>query len=514
MNSFKKQILDYLVAFYQFTKFDTKMAGKISELLWETNQNQFIDILAKYKQKIENRRRNGVVKFRRENPNFRKPRQKVPMARKFYMAEQQAHPGLSSVVEFRTAVGRGRCGFARRPVEPCLKIGAIKAFATVVDNTYHPYCLTCFKVKQKFIYCGECRNVVFCDNKKCQKKNTTHEYECGTSFHDIKFDEDIAIKCAIQMVFHSLATYRRHDGRDRVNDLIKAVRRLLNNRNEFDHPVPARTNTAKLRFRCIMQLHGMANGVHLQRSTDEAFRIIMQYPKIKLAFTNAKQRQFLQHLLMQFLMVLKENSFATALTTELKIPTCAIFDIMSLFNHSCAPNLINIYEDNAMHLISCRRIAADEELCISYCTFTTENTAERRKILKDTWNFICTCERCQYADRNAGNNAQQQRVDEQNEDEQIEDEQQNTNDASASHSNSENESISDVNDPQPELQSVPHPEITIEDINGVRITRRNKDDQFRSFEKNLKKHFTQNRSWRPKAGAYGIVYKEECYNRT
>lgn len=135
----------------------------------------------------------------------------------------------------------------------------------------------------------------------------------------------------------------------------------------------------------------------LERRTELAYDIIMRMPSIAAIFLVDQQRMFLMHLLMHFLMILKQNSFENVFSTR-DVNKCTIFDTLSMFNHSCSPNVIKIMHGTKMYLVSARFIRRRDELTIDYKQFRTENTAKRRRILDKIWDFNCACERCRYAD--------------------------------------------------------------------------------------------------------------------
>lgn len=263
---------------------------------------------------------------------------------------------------------------------------------------------------------------------------------------------DIGIKCVIQMVFESLVIF---DGN--VEDLIGAVRTLL--RPNINQLAPTRTNTPEWRFKCIMRLQGRAED--LMPRTYQAFVIIMRLDEIAARFRTGEQQKFLQHLLAHFLMILPVNCFKTELIHKSGIAKCTMFDTLSMFNHSCSPNLISIFDGRSMYLISSRRIQENAELCINYVEFTTENTEERRTYLQENWLFECNCERCKYAGTYNR-----------------------------------------------------HPEITLEDINAA-----NGDEEplpvrrLRKLEGRLKRQCDNNDAWNPTTGAFCIAYFEECSAR-
>jgi hypothetical protein len=71
-----------------------------------------------------------------------------------------------------------------------------------------------------------------------------------------------------------------------------------------------------------------------------------------------------------------------------------VFPVAAMtFNHSCRPNLINIYVNGKMEYRTTREILKDEELCLSYIN-SLEGFTKRREELASTRFFACSCPRC------------------------------------------------------------------------------------------------------------------------
>ncbi|KAJ1799197.1 hypothetical protein LPJ59_001993, partial [Coemansia sp. RSA 2399] len=66
-----------------------------------------------------------------------------------------------------------------------------------------------------------------------------------------------------------------------------------------------------------------------------------------------------------------------------------IYSTAVYFNHSCAPNVRKVREQRTMNFISCRDIARDEELFITYGS-VAEAGPERRSRLQEHFFFECT----------------------------------------------------------------------------------------------------------------------------
>lgn len=71
-----------------------------------------------------------------------------------------------------------------------------------------------------------------------------------------------------------------------------------------------------------------------------------------------------------------------------------VFPVAAMtINHSCRPNLINIYFDGKMEYRSIREIQKDEELTVSYIN-CLQGFTKRREELVTTRLFQCRCTRC------------------------------------------------------------------------------------------------------------------------
>lgn len=385
--------------------------------LWRrTANNSFENILEIYQNEVD------ATRTRRRNHYLRrvKPQQKAPLSRFDNGSQHPNYPGLSEDITFTVSANRSRCANASREIAPCRTIAAIEAFASAVDKTDEPYCLTCHEVQWKFDRCANCTSAFFCQNGRCQVNNQTHTYECGSQFHNIAFNDDIIVKCGIQMVLKCLAIFDVQvsddanpqnnaeidaNNADNLNTLQEFVENILivdpNGTVGFSHRVPRRTISGQAKLRCIMRLYGIVDpdqerrNYDLERQTMQAFDIIMKkLRKVAYIFRRRRRRNLLQNLLMHFLKILRANSFDSVILQTRKVRTCSIFDALSLFNHSCSPNLIHIFDGTKAYLISTRRIPEGAELCIDYNRFGTEKTRERREILKKNWNFDCFCVRC------------------------------------------------------------------------------------------------------------------------
>jgi len=73
------------------------------------------------------------------------------------------------------------------------------------------------------------------------------------------------------------------------------------------------------------------------------------------------------------------------------------FPIGALFNHSCRPNAIVMYEGKVQIVRALEDIEAGEEVCTSYVDNGVQRL-ERRQLLREKYFFECLCPRCEDSD--------------------------------------------------------------------------------------------------------------------
>jgi hypothetical protein len=70
-----------------------------------------------------------------------------------------------------------------------------------------------------------------------------------------------------------------------------------------------------------------------------------------------------------------------------------VFSALAWANHSCQPNAFVCFSHGSNRLVSCRDIAANEEICISYIP-VLDGYATRQADLLKRYYFKCSCARC------------------------------------------------------------------------------------------------------------------------
>lgn len=302
------------------------------------------------------------------------------------------HPDIRKYLKITKSKNFGRCIKAVQSIEVG-KIAIVAApFATAVKNTKNvPYCLTCHAIDRNFIFCKNCSVAWFC-NSRCRNANHTHEYECGTKFHEIA---NLDAKCAIQIVFEAMTAFKH------FQDLSRFVKRAFKERDG----IPTASDSKASKLDCFIKLQTGECKPNREKNEDReialhAYRMIATFPKVREYFQlerNKKGESILIQLLTHNVPAIVENCFRISLLTKNhdELDRILLYDTLSYLNHSCSPNLINVIDGNLMTCITSQRIERGEQMFISYRPFERETRKNRQHQLRN-WDFVCQCVRCEY----------------------------------------------------------------------------------------------------------------------
>ncbi|GMF15746.1 unnamed protein product [Phytophthora lilii] len=90
------------------------------------------------------------------------------------------------------------------------------------------------------------------------------------------------------------------------------------------------------------------------------------------------------------------NAFSLANDVTNEAVGIGLFPDGALFNHDCDPNCVVSFKGREMRVHVVKDVEVGEELTVSYVELL-QSTTSRRKELKESYFFDCTCERCEAA---------------------------------------------------------------------------------------------------------------------
>lgn len=315
-----------------------------------------------------------VCKPNKARPNEKSKKQRG--ANKFQLSlsfkSHAALPEMANVLEICENTKFGRHIVAKCNITVGKTILAAQPIARVcVPRAKDTFCLTCYNTDANFIACEQCTDAFFCD-EQCAETNLTHPLECNSIFHQIG---NCQVKLTVQLILSTVKTFRSS------NDLI----------NHFENLFENKVNS---RLELLLKFKKISQDTTILRAY-RAFKCLMTMPIIKLWFYPKKKQRFLMHLTLHYMLIVPANSFCDQLKEGSKSEMQYIFDVISLFNHSCAPNAFYIMKDNTAYLFTVRPIEKGEQIFINYLGDASTDSIEDRKFyIKSNWDFDCECERC------------------------------------------------------------------------------------------------------------------------
>lgn len=251
------------------------------------------------------------------------PKARVPKL----LLPDKKFPCMANCVEIKRNKDFGRSIFAKRDIDVGQTVFVAESFASVITTDNQVYCVACHKVAMNFIACKNCSNVMFC-NEDCMSWYTLHKMECRTCYHQI---EDPSVKFVIQTLLVAIDIFSNN-----VDNLIKFVEETTSDRGCDKIPKSSCDSTSK--YGIFLKLTPSLKDDYMFRAY-QAFTCIALIPKVNYLFDTEQKQRFLMQLLLQHTIVIPKNAFFDEVQFSDNYTIEYIFDVLSLVNHSCAPNL-------------------------------------------------------------------------------------------------------------------------------------------------------------------------------
>jgi len=97
-------------------------------------------------------------------------------------------------------------------------------------------------------------------------------------------------------------------------------------------------------------------------------------------------------LLSSYLFKISTNVFSIT-NDDLDVIGIGLYPGAALFNHSCSPNAVAVFEGANLVVRSIQAIKEKDAICIAYIDLDGDSTSRRNK-LRDSYFFDCFCDRC------------------------------------------------------------------------------------------------------------------------
>lgn len=300
----------------------------------------------------------------------------------------EQYPCIANVLELKRNQEFGRHIVARQDIATGQTVLIETDFVSVkcVDDAMadgnadrmESVCDTCFQSKMNFIACDQCPDAVFC-SFDCFTKNSTHKWVCGTIFTELHHK----IQFQIQAILVACNTFPN------VDELMEFIEFV---RAEDAEKMPKSLLDAKSKYHFFLKLQ-KSKKFHSENiwQAKKIYENLAMLPKVNALFDSIEKRSFLMHLILHHLLVIRTNGIISGDPWSVM----SVFNVLSMLNHSCAPNLYHPRLGKQQYCVTIRPIRKGQQLFISYLSPNDWSTMEQRQQkLNYSWGFECICERC------------------------------------------------------------------------------------------------------------------------
>ncbi|KAI8994584.1 hypothetical protein BDB01DRAFT_841026 [Pilobolus umbonatus] len=248
--------------------------------------------------------------------------------------------------------------------------------AVCLPQTTNECCNYCFRKKATTLLqrCSRCKKAYFCD-MGCFKNAwlSYHQFVCSATPTNTDAEYDMEL----EMLERVALNVSRYNERQQQSD-----------KKTMDKPMDdVSEETVDVTMQAFFSLMGHDQLQHKH--------IILRYKEIvkaALSKSHIKQTHLTEQDLMHYLCVFQSNNFG--INDEDMFPIGeGTYPVASLFNHSCRPNAIVIFDGALANIRAIEDIAEGSEITIAY-TDAAHSRTYRQKSLKDKYFFTCRCDRC------------------------------------------------------------------------------------------------------------------------
>lgn len=272
---------------------------------------------------------------------------------------------------------------ASRDLEAGERVLAAEAFASIeyVSCTDTSKCFNCGRhlPEDDKIQCDYCIDVFFC-NRKCssnrQHKAKCNPLHCRTDCKSIRLVTEIL----------NIASKRLPN----IKLLIEFCEGIMKNTGK-----PKELQPPYSEYGLLLQLKFKAE-CHHYSIAERAVSLVKCLPQFNSATTKLDWSLF--RLAFRHAISLQHNAFSEEkeISQGGTLYRYSLYDILSIFNHSCNPN-INSYidDDDITYCETARAIKKGQQLFINYLGENFKGTDEERQLcLEKNWDFKCKCKLC------------------------------------------------------------------------------------------------------------------------
>lgn len=314
---------------------------------------------------------------------MKQEKQEVLLERKLSFQANKNFPCLADVVEVQRNEEFGRHVIAKCDIPAGKTILVEKSFLSSTLSGPLTGCATCQRTRMNFIACDHCTIAMFCD-KNC-KEAGFHSYDCN-----FIYDRDQANNGQLQMMAQTI--YFGMEAFKNVDEMIQFIEETVQIKSNW---TPDSIFDTKSKYRLFLTL-AACPGENEKRSlvikAKSLFGILISMPMVICRFDTTQKQQFLKHLVTHHVLIASQNAINATQNHCQRIATLGL--VFPLFNHACAPNLLNFSIEDQQVCITMRPVKKGRQLFVSYVVADV-STRLRQIHLMNNFGFLCHCHKCE-----------------------------------------------------------------------------------------------------------------------
>lgn len=219
---------------------------------------------------------------------------------------------------------------------------------------------------------------MFCSKICMTIGNRFHQLECQSI--DLDTDDDSNIfQMTHRVVFEALGVFGKIEKLQKFFDENSQPKTIF----DFNLAKSDLTLKEKNLLVAVNSLQRNQIPVEMEPLMDEHVELMKSITK------NPKHRKFLDEFMRKQMEIVITNTFSIGEIGS------GIFPLSSLFNHSCAPNIMRVTVDNKLVFIVSRPIEKNQQLFVCYRSnfFGCDKQMRQRELL-ESYRFKCSCDAC------------------------------------------------------------------------------------------------------------------------
>jgi hypothetical protein len=316
------------------------------------------------------------------------------------------YPSLTSYADIQTSSDRGRHVISAN-TSSTLKPGTIilieQPYASVLlPSAWSTHCHMCLRRLNHLLFvCTQCTRAIYCSFDCLQRSIVWHAFECRLPIERLDKMQLLALrlltKTGWKYLYKNKIQFEDYLKKNKNEFEIENTTKDIYQWNNYENILKLETNSNKRSFEDLFQrsIQSCIIGISLINNTSFC----------QQAYENLDYQIYICSLILSHLQSLPCNAHEISefiyhrlspLSSSCIEIGAGIYATLSLFNHSCNPNVIRNFLGDTVIVRLLSSISSNNiELVDNYgCLSATMDKNERQKKLNEQYHFQCQCQPC------------------------------------------------------------------------------------------------------------------------